>query len=385
MPEQVIETEVKTENKPVEQKITSVGKPERVNLNFGNKENNSESVLENKSTPSDNQPKPDITKTTTAQTSPQAEELTEDQIKAFFEKKGIAYEGIDKLKEKIEYKPEVPLTDEQKAEQSKAKEKLLLDAFIKGGGTAEQYVGIKAIAEMDVAELSKNALKKELKEAGFNDEKIEEIIKNRYYQFDDEEIEQEEDESDKDFKKRSKEFFANKLANRSLHTKTQAQKILSDLNTALESENLLRQEEVATSAKIDDYFKSIPRKLSFEIGEIEGKALPPVEYDISDSDIAEVQSLLKDSDKRNNFLYNQDGSLNHTNIADVMLRNKYLESALKAAYHQGGSRQVEEFRKVFPAETAHQIGIGGSTTNKNGNGNIASYGKVQKVSRPQHN
>lgn len=391
MPEEtVLETEVKTENQNGKAKVAGLGKPERVAFNF---KNNDDTASENKTEIKDKATAPIETKNDetkaadikSAAPNVNQQELSEEQIKSFLESKGIKYEGLDKLKEKVEYTPPVELTPEQIAQQQKAKEKRAIDLFVANGGTVDNYVAIKAIAESDLAELSNNALKKELKDAGFDEEKIKDIIKDRYFQYDEEEIEQDEDESDKEFKKRLKEYYSKKLENRSLHTKTQAQNILRELNSAIESEDLRKQNEVATSAKIDDYFKNVPRKLSFEIGEIDGKAISPVEYEVSESDIAEVKDRLKDPAKRNKHLLNKDGNLNLDYISDLELKNKYLESALKTAYHTGGSRQVEELRKVFPATSAQQLGIGGSPVTTNSNGKVAGYGKVQKVGRQQHN
>ena len=384
MPEgTVLESEVKTINNNNEPKVSGLGKPERVTFSAINLEETETEIVNN--TQDQTTSEADANTKTNAALNTTPADLTEDQVKSFFESKGIKYEGIDKLKEKIDYKPPVEFTPEQISEQQKVREKRAVDLFIKGGGTVENYVAIKSVAESNLAELSNASLKKELTDAGFNEDQVKEIIKDRYYQFEDKEIEQEDDETDKEFKKRSKEFFSKKLENRSIHIKTQAQNILKELNSAIESEDLGKQNEVATSAKIDDYFNKVSRKLSFDIGEINGTAVSPVVYEVSDSDIAEVKEELKDTAKRNNFLYNQDGNLNLTNIANVMLRNKYLESVLKSAYHEGGSRQIDEFRKTFPATTAQQLGIGGSPVNTNSNNKVASYGKVQKVSSHQHN
>jgi len=308
-------------------------------------------------------------------------QIDESLLKAYLESQGIKYEGLDKLKEKANYEPTVELTDAQKEEQSKAKEKRLLDLFVSGGGTAENYVAIKAIANSDLAELSNSALKKELKDSGFDEERIKDIIKNRYFQFADEEIEQEEDETEKEYKKRLKEYGANKLANRSLHTQKQAKEILDGLNKAIESEDLQKQNEAATSAKIVEHFKDMPRKLTFEIGKVDGKDITPVEYEVDETIVKEVESIFKNPKERNKILLNQDGSLNLTKIADVFTRNKYLESAIKAAYHEGGSRQVDEFRKTFGARNANEIGVGGAPNKQINTGKVAGFGKTQRVSR----
>ena len=357
-------------------KIVSAGKPTIVNSQ------KTEAVANETSTPKEEvvEDKKETKTDTSEKQIPTSLELTEEQLAAFFESKGVKYEGLDKLKEKINYQPESQPTEEEKAKQALAKEKRLVDLFVAGGGTVEQYVAIKGIADADVSELSKANLRNELKSAGFTDEQADEYIKESFFQISDEELEQYEDETDKEFLKRKKEFASKKLEGYSSNTKTQAQKALADLNAAIESEDLQRSKEVAISAKIDEDFKALPRKLTFDIGEVHGKTVSPVTYEVSENDLAEVRDMLKDPAKRNNFLFNQDGELNLTNLTNVLTRNKYLESAIKAAYHEGGSRQTAYFETIFPKRSAQELGIGGSpSAHANQKGKVVSAGKVQRV------
>lgn len=314
-------------------------------------------------------------------TSPAPDELSEAQLKAYFEKQGIAFESIDALKEKLS--PKEIISPEEKKRQELAAEKKLVDLFVEGGGTVEQYVAIKNIAEKPVAELSLETVRAEYKELGFTDEQINTIIKERYYQISDEDLENFEDEDDKELTKKLKEVFSQKLENKASYKQKQAQKILADLKQAADSDRLAAEQEEQLSSKIDEYFKKVPRKLTFQIGESNGNAISPIEYEVSESDIAEVQGLLKDSKKRQQFLTTEDGSLNYTKLSEVLLRNKYLESLVKAAYHTGGSRQAEIVDNIF-ARNPYDVGVGGAPEkNKFVKGQVASFGKVQRVS-PQH-
>ena len=380
------QTAVKTENQNNEPvKIASIGKVERLNTENVSRETFSNKSQENNEGANAEQAASKGAAENKNNAAPAPTSLNEEQIKDYFKSAGIEYEGIDKLKEKLNYKPEAEPTEEEKKLQALAKEKKLVDLYVANGGTVEQYVAIKNVAESDLSQLSLTALKKELKDAKFNDEEIAKIIKERYFQIEDAELEQYEDETEKEFLKRKKEYGANKLANRSLHTQKQAQGILKGLNDAIESENLQAKEEATTSANIDDYFKSVPRKLTFTIGEANGKEITPVEFEIPESDISAAQQELKDPAKRQQLLFNQDGSLNFTKISELVAKEKYLESAIKTAYHEGGSRQVEQFQKIFPAATAQELGIGSSPIDKNAKKQVAGFGKTQRVNHPQHN
>ena len=183
-----------------------------------------------------------------------------------------------------------------------------------------------------------------------------------------------------------KDFFAKQMASISTPYKTQAAGILADLNSVIESEDLQAQQEVAISAKIDEDFKALPRKLQIEIGEIGGKTVSPVDYDVSETDLAEIRDMLKDTAKRNNFLFNTDGSLNTPNLISVLTKAKMFDSATKVSYLSGMDSQVKAFQKIFPAGSAQEIGVGGSSSKPNGNqnGKPASFGKPQRV-QPQRN
>ena len=314
----------------------------------------------------------------TASTVP--DELSDEQFKAFLEKKGISIDSIDALKEKLS--PKDVISPEEKKKQELAFEKRLVDIFVEGGGTVEQFVAIKNIAEKPIKDLSLETVRAEYKEHGFTDEQIDTIIKERYYQVDDTELEafeedEDEDKSRKELTKKLKEVFSSKLENKALYKQKQAQKILADLKEAADADNLAVEQEAQLSSKIDEHFKKVPRKITFDLGESNGKAIPPIDYEVSESDIAEVQTMLKDSTKRQQFLTTTDGDLNIPELAKVLLQNKYLKTAIKAAYHEGGNRQAQIVDNIFP-KNVYDIGIGGaSNKSKFVKGQVAGFGKIR--------
>ena len=96
--------------------------------------------------------------------------------------------------------------------------------------------------------------------------------------------------------------------------------------------------------------------------------------------------MLKDPAQRNNFLYNEDGSLNIANISQALTKAKMFDSAAKVSFLSGIHKATTDFQKVFPAGSAQELGVGGSQSKPNGgqNGKIASFGKTQRV-QPQRN
>lgn len=381
MPETLENEVVKTESQPV-----SLGKVQRFTMDMPK-----DAPIENNVAPENNEA--NIGNETALENKdaaiPEKKELpalTEEQLKAYFEAQGIKYEGLEKLKEKINYEPSTEPTVEQKEAAAKAKETRALNKFIEGGGTGDQFYAIKAVAEADPTQFAINTAKSDLIKAGYTTEEAETFLKEQYFQVDDAELEQDDDETDKAFKKRTKEYFAKQLANLSTPYKTQAATILADLNSAIESEDLQVQQEVAISAKIDEDFKALPRKLSIEVGEIGGKTVSPIDYDVSETDLAEVRDMLKNAETRNNFFFNTDGSLNTTNLTDVLIKAKMFDSAAQVSFLTGQDRATKAFQTRFPASSAQELGVGGSQSKPNGNqnGKPVSFGKSQRV-QPQRN
>lgn len=316
---------------------------------------------------------------------PPAPTFTNEQLKEYFKSVGIEFDSVDKLKEKLTPPAPEP-TDEQKAEKAKAQEKRRLDLFINGGGTAEQYVAIKNIAEGELSKLSFDTTKTELLKAGFTDDEANKIIKDRYFQYDDadltdDELEEEEEKREKAFKKRLKEYGANKLANRASHTKKQAETILQGLNEAIESEDLQAQNELSFSSNIDEQFKQLSRKDTYEIGEINGKPISPIESQVPESELATVHAMLKDPAQRQQFLYNEDGSLNTTNIVNVLAENVKLKAAMKTSYHEGATRTNAAWEKMFGTRTPQELGVGGNAQRPANGQEKQTPVKVGKVTR----
>lgn len=324
-------------------------------------------------------------------------EVNDDQLKAILKERGIELDdkGFDGLKEKL--KPPPPAKDpeaiaKEKADAETAFEKRMLDHYTAHGGKVEDYVATKTIAAMDLKALSEAEIRKELMEAGFDGDEIALVIKERYYQINPEELVRDEDnETEEQFQKR-KAFTEKKIAfgskkseSKSVYTKKQAESALSALREAIQTEDQLKADEVATEAKnserVDDFFKKAQREVTIELGKTEdGKEdIAPVPFPVPEALITDVRDTLKDPQKRKQFLYNEDNSLNLDNVGAMMLENKYLKAALKDVYFAGGKRQVEAFEKIFPGRIAKDVGVGG----QNGGGTGGRKGEVASAGKPQ--
>lgn len=319
-------------------------------------------------------------------------ELNDEQLKEILKGKGIDFESFDTLKEKLTV-PAAELTEEQKIKQEADFDKRRLDLFLANGGTIESYAAVKSVLAMDLTELSKTELKKELKDSGFTEDEIEVVLKERYYQINPDELEQELGEEDDDFEKRKaalkkkNEYGSKKLQNRGTYIKKNAEGVFKNLETALKQSDLSKREmeeaEKKLLSKTDEIFSKLPTKITFELGKgTDGAELAPVQYDVDDADMQEVKTFLKDPAQRNNFLYTAEGELNVESIVAMKVENANLKKALKVAYLEGGSRQVEAFKKVFPHHSPQSVGLNGNAQQQNlsgQKGQPVSFGKPQRV------
>jgi len=271
-----------------------------------------------------------------------------------------------------------------------------LEIYLEAGGTIENYAAIKAIISMDLTELSKSELKKELKAAGFNDEEIEGVMKERYYQLNPDELVQDENETDDAFEarkaalKKRVEYGANKLTTRGSNIKKQAEATFKNLDIVIQETEAKKTEAAKQESQIlstiDEVISKVAKKVTFELGKVNDTDVSPVEHEVNPADIAEVAAMLKDPSQRNNIFKTQDGSLNIKAIAEMLIENKNLKRLVKVGYVEGGTRQVEEFRKKFPFALATELGLNGNGTNNIKNGGkatIASSGSPKRVTAAQ--
>lgn len=300
--------------------------------------------------------------------------LTDEEIKAEYEKRFPA-------------KPEK--TPEEKIADEKAFKKRMLDLFVENGGTAEQFVSAEYVATADLTEFTKSELTRELKLAGFSDTEIIDFQNERLNQLSEEELEQYPDETKKQFEKRKRDYDKKQIEGRYANTKAQAVEIFNTLKQAIteqdlkvtqksDAEKLQTTKESEFSSNVEEHFNKVERKMTLQLGKVDDTDISPVEFEVPDSVISEAKDILKDAAKRKQLLYNDDGSLNLGNIAELVLKGKMFDSAAKTAYLEGGSRQVAEFEKVFPMRGAQAIGVGG-----NNGGNKGKAGKIVSAGKPQ--
>ena len=294
--------------------------------------------------------------------------LTDEELKAEYEKR---------------FPTTVAPTDEEKAKQEAAFEKRMLDLYVDSGGKIEEFALLKQIASSDLTELSKAELTKELKAIGITDQaQIDAIQKERYYQKEQAEIDDIEDETERALAQKKFDYGKAKFENKGKLIKENAEDTLNNLKEAVIQKDFFTKRENEISSNVDEHFSKLEKKMTLQLGKVDNTDIPPVEYEVPQEVIDKARAKLNTPASRKQLLFNTDGSINHTNLADLVLKAEMFESgtAAKTAYLTGATREVEKFEKLFPYRSASALGTGGSQDTNNGTGKVASIGKVQRVS-----
>jgi len=297
-------------------------------------------------------------------------ELSDEELKAQYEKR---------------FPTQAALTDEEKQKQADAFEKRMLDLYVEGGGKIEEFALLKQVATQDLTELSKSELTKELKAIGITDQAhIDAIQKERYYQLEQAEIDEIEDEEEKALAQKKFDYGKAKFESKGKILKENAEDFLNNLKEAVNQKDFFTKRENEVSANVDEHFSKLEKKMTLQLGKVDNTDIAPVEYEVPQEVIDKARARLNTTAARKQLLFNQDGSINHTNLVDLVLKAELFESgtAAKTAYLTGADREVEKFEKLFPYRSASALGTGTSQQNNGSAGKVAGVGKVQKGQRP---
>lgn len=305
-------------------------------------------------------------------------EISDEQFFAEIEKRtGAKVESVDALKEKITYTKPAPLpTDAEKEQAVKDLEKRMLDVHIAAGKTPEQYTLLKQIANGDLKELSVNQTKAELKTAGFDEDQIKEILKERYYQIDDSDLELEEDPAKKEILKKKKEFGTKKLESRASHIQQQAKSYIDSLTNEVNEKDAEKKQMELHSSKVEDAIKNYQRKQTLELGKVDDTDIPPIEDEVPEEALQQVKEIIKDRLKLEKQLFTEDGGINIDFLLPHLVRSTAYVSAVKKGYLVGGTRQVEHFEAAFGSSVPS---LGGQPKPDNKVGKAVRRGKSEYV------
>ena len=174
-----------------------------------------------------------------------------------------------------------------------------------------------------------------------------------------------------------------KLEGKGAAVKSDAEKILNTLRESIEEQDLQQEQATQTIAKIDEVVKNIPRKLSVELGKLDDEELGSVYIDLTDDDLAEVGSTLKDAAKLKQLLYTEEGKLDANKLSDLLVKQKMLGKLVREGMLAGRNQQIDIFKTTFPDSSRQSVGVGSSAfKNKGIAGKLTSFGKPVVVNQP---
>lgn len=306
-----------------------------------------------------------------------ADEPTEEQLKKYFEKNGIAYDGLETLKSKLAPAPKEKTEEEKKAEAT-AKEQRLLAAHMARGGTIEQFTNFQQLAAADPKVLGLTKAQSDLVKEGFTPEQAEHIIKQIHLQYSEEEIADFTPEQ-KALAEKQAAYGLKKQENRGKYLQNTAKSYLDSLDKEISEQDAEKAKAAEHTSKVEDALKNFSRKQTLQLGEYDGQKLDPVEFNVPDEVIQKVSEILKDPANLQKQLYNEDGSLNLNFLIPNLVASVSRENAVKTAYLTGGDKQVEAFKATF-GETKPELG-GQKKTKRTGQ--IVGYGQPEVIRRPQ--
>lgn len=306
-----------------------------------------------------------------------ADDLTEDQLKKFFEKKGIAYDGLDNLKSKLT--PAKEKTPEDIKAETLAKEQRVLAAHQARGGTTEQLVELRQLVAADPKQLGLTKEQEKLLKEGFTADEAAEVVRIMHLQYTADELAELKPEEKAKLEKQAA-YGLKKHENRGKFLQNTAKSYLDSLEEEISEQDAEKARAIQHASKVEAALKTFQRKQTLQLGEYEGQKLDPVEYDVSDEVLQKVSEILKDPAVLKKSLVNDDGSFNLDFLIPNIVASISRETAVKTAYLTGGTKQVEIFKASFGDKQPDLTNTKKTTGEK---GKIVSKGEVSVMPRPQ--
>lgn len=309
-------------------------------------------------------------------------ELTEDQLKAFFEKQGIKYEGLDSLKTKLAAQtPEAELTPEQKEKLAQQKEKRILDEHLsRDKATVEQFTMFKQVIAADKKALGFEKEISDLVAEGFTKEKAETLAKERYFQFTDDEINAIEDKDEKADAIRQRDLGLKKLERKGAYIQKAAKDYLDILEQDVKEKDAEAKSMEIHTSNVEDAIKKFERKMKLELGQVKDQNVDPIDFEVPDSAITSTKELLSNRSDFEKKLLTKDGHINLEFLLPHFIKSFAMDSAVKEGYLVAQDRAINHIKTTFGSGIP-ELGGGQQQTGKPGSEKIATYGKP-KVGTP---
>lgn len=306
-------------------------------------------------------------------------DISDDQLRSWFEKQGIPFETVDSLKTKLTAAPPKELTPEEKEKVESAKNKRLLDEHLSDPKrTVEEFAAIPKILSADKKILGVEKEMRELLADGYTKEAAETTIKERYYQYTDEEINATEDNDEKEQMIKERTLGNKKLERKGEYIQNQVKLHLNNLEQNLaekDAETVFMGKHTST---VEDAIKKFQRKQTFELGKnVDEKDIPPIDdFEVSETALASAKEVLSDYTGFKNKLLTKEGHVNLDFILPILVNHFSVNEAVKKAYLTSQNRAIAYVKGQFGSN----IPVLGSQQNEKGiPGKLVRAGKPEVV------
>lgn len=273
---------------------------------------------------------------------PAKPKLTDEEYLADYnERFGTGFKSLEELKPKA-----AEPTDEEKQKKLSIREKQLLDLHIEKGGTAKDFVKQQGIANADTKGLSYAKTISEYMGMGLTEEEAKQEVKSRYYQLTDEEIEEIEDDTEKEQAKKKRDLFGTRLGARATTDQENSKRYLQQLEQELDEKQSDLDADFKLEAEAEGLQKTFERKMVVGLGDFRGLNTHPVEHIISEADLAEVISVVKNKESREAIFLREDGTDNIPRLTQLLMIEKNYQKIVAKAAAEAANREVEAFEKM---------------------------------------
>lgn len=303
----------------------------------------------------------------------------DEKVLAFLKEKGL---DADQFESMVSKQKESSDKKEEKAKEERVqteRELKAIDLLVSKGGKPADFVNLQKAATQDVEELSKMQIRQELVNSGIKEDKIEEVLKDSFYQYSDDEMEEYYNEGeDMEHGKKLREWGAIQLKTYAANSQKEAQDYLNTLFEVIETEAIQVQTEAKLSSKIDEVFQALPSKVKFDLGEYS----LPIEYEVSVEDLNEAKAFVKKGKFTNFLTIDGEPDLVAINeLTNMALEAKMLKSAVIKTFLEGQDKATKIHGNTFGFRTPHELGLGGGSKHKKSDGEVHSIGPVERVRR----
>lgn len=254
-----------------------------------------------------------------------AQDLTDEQLNSILKKKYGKDFDISKFAK--------PADEDQPTEEeiARRRQKKVLDAFMADpeNGSVEKFTEIQNVLKADPLELGRQAVRAELKAAGFEDDAIDGIIARRYF----------DGAGDGTYTEAEIKYGQERLKARGEAYRQEYAALLGKAESYVDAQEQLEKSNRTWKAEAEEVLGKIPEKLTFNIGTKEAPTM--IDFEIDQQIRETLKDTLTDPKKALKSLMSKDGkTIDKEKLANLFLNQMVMEAAVITAYRNGTTAAI---------------------------------------------